>query len=722
MNAGTVVGDYTILETLGAGRVTAVYAARHEALGTEHVLRVLLPEWAADPERRQRFLELGRAQGSFRHAGLARVTDALEIDGMPVLVQDRLDGVPLRKRLVDEGRLAPKEATQITIAVLQALAASGMVHGRITPEAVFLERDGGVRLLGFGQSLPGVDPPVRNVAGLHYAYAAPEIVEGKPPTERTDVFAVGVVLWEMLAGTAPFRANTTFAALQAALTERAGSPDRHGDLPGWLGAIVQAALCPDPVGRLSSAQPFLDALIAGPRGADLPTAPATRDPASPNNPFTPEARNFVLTVVGLLGGAMVVGMVLVGLFGVLVYLYRPPEVHSVQVASDACGLTTITADVTGDGFVEIRVDGTLLSTEVAQGRTTVTRTTQLTQGKQALIEVFAGNDAESESHTVTGEPLSMRFEVLGQPRQGVIGNTRVHVAGSCIPDDLTWAAQVEGTRTQGKLAGPIELDTTAFAEGRHTVTVDLLRANEIVHTASSTVLVGEAPPPNDLDLGGHEKDVDCNDLDPAVNPGEPEQPLPNGIDDNCDGRIDEGTVAYDDDGDGMSEQDGDCNDADRTVRPGLPEKADCRDQNCDGKIDEGVSLPKVDDGYEPNGTQATAHDLRTSTLRSFVRDLDLVASSTDDEAWFEFYSQDGDFDDWGIDVRITELPANSSVLLEVYDAGGAPRASLVVTQPTEELQVRGRAFRDDSGDYTLVVRPRTLYADWCPLKVHVVAR
>jgi len=217
-------------------------------------------------------------------------------------------------------------------------------------------------------------------------------------------------------------------------------------------------------------------------------------------------------------------------------------------------------------------------------------------------------------------------------------------------------------------------------------------------------------------------ETDCDDNNRAVNPGEKESASPNGVDDNCDGRVDEGTVVYDDDGDGQAEVDGDCDDDDASIFDGARELADCRDQDCDGQVDEGVTRPERDDTWEANDRGDDAADLGTSTRRSFTKSLSLVTRDGDDEEWFEFYSQDGGWDDWGIDVTVLSMGEGHSYRVEVFGPNGGRVAEKVVRADGERVKVRGRAFHNDGGDYKLAVKPVNVERPWCPVVIKLVSR
>lgn len=213
--------------------------------------------------------------------------------------------------------------------------------------------------------------------------------------------------------------------------------------------------------------------------------------------------------------------------------------------------------------------------------------------------------------------------------------------------------------------------------------------------------------------------LDCDDTNPEVSPGRPERAEPNGIDDNCNGIIDEGTVAYDDDGDGKAEREGDCDDTDKAVYPGAPERPNCRDDDCDGEVDEGVTLAQVDDAYESNDTKDDAHRLATQGQVRHFHDLEIVSRSTDDEEWFRFYSDDGIFDEWRIIVNGKHLGVDTQYEVVVHDDEGARRGSAMLSGSDGQVRVTGRAFQPDSGIYYLQVRPVRLPQPWCPATIRL---
>ncbi|MCB9677252.1 MAG: protein kinase [Alphaproteobacteria bacterium] len=736
------LGTYRVVRRLGSGGTAEVYEVEHVVLHTRHALKILLAQWVEHEEIRARFLQEGRMQAEFRHPGLVRVTDTVAEPGVAGLVMDLLEGESVRSRLEREGHIAPKEAVEWMIAVLDALGeahAKGIIHRDLKPENLFLEKMGPaaerIKIIDFGIAKgPGGQRTTPGGTLGTVAYMSPEQVKDPASVDvRTDLFALGAVLWELLVGRPAFEGKSAFESMERVLQHDPGPPgEKRQGVPGWLDDIVVASLRKDPTGRFPTAAAFADALRAGAKGAELPAAPKPVPGAKPirRAPSEDGTGAFALTVLGLLGGSLVLGVAAILLVAGLGVYFRPPEIHSVYVSSDACGLTTIEVDARArSGNVEIIVDSGPAQILPITGRQTLRHTVQLQPGANAFVEVQLATAYDSQNHFVNGVPTGVSLQLPSSRIDGAVGRTLVRVDGTCQPPGLTYEARVDGAIQSGPVPANHEiwLDTTKLGEGPHAIEAQVLATDgSTLDVETATLHVGPKPPPGDLDQDGHASisagGRDCDDSNPRVNPDMDESSSPNGIDDNCDGRIDEGTVVYDDDGDGLSEQQGDCNDNDRRVRPGAPELPDCRDQDCDGDIDEGVTLAQREDTYEPNDSMQTAFDLKTSQQRAFTTDLSLVSAGAGDEAWFRFYSQDGDFDDWGIDVTALELPTGSAYTFEVLDANGASRGTRRVLTEGEELQIRGRWLRDDGGDYFLRVRPEKVVKDWCPMKINVTSR
>jgi eukaryotic-like serine/threonine-protein kinase len=263
---GTQLGAYKVLQPIGAGGAGEVWRARDERLGRDVAIKVLLPHLSTDTETLRRFAEEARSAGSLNHPNILIVHDVGEHDGMPFLVSECLEGRNLRERL-NAGPMTVAEAMTVALGVANGLAAAherNIVHRDLKPENTFLKKDGRVKLLDFGLAklkaptgsieLGTGEAVAGNIAGTA-GYMAPEQIRGEPADPRSDLFALGVMLYEMLGGQHPFRGASDFETLHAILTST--PPDLgtvNEDLPLPLVRIVMRLLEKAPDARFQSAR------------------------------------------------------------------------------------------------------------------------------------------------------------------------------------------------------------------------------------------------------------------------------------------------------------------------------------------------------------------------------------------------------------------------------------------------------------------------------------
>jgi Tol biopolymer transport system component len=265
---GTRIGRFVVHELLGAGGMGEVYRARDSELDREVALKVLRTEGAAAPERVRRFEREARAAARLRHPNVIAIFDVGTHGGTPYVVTELLDGETLRTRL-ERGPLPMPEALRISRAVARALDAahtSAIVHRDLKPENVFLTRTDETKLLDFGVAklLPepigerahasGSTVSLETEPGLvvgTVGYMAPEQVRGGALDHRADLFALGAILYEMLAGRPAFPGHTSVERLAAILKE---SPpkllaDDHTRAAQTVRLIVERCLEKDPESR-----------------------------------------------------------------------------------------------------------------------------------------------------------------------------------------------------------------------------------------------------------------------------------------------------------------------------------------------------------------------------------------------------------------------------------------------------------------------------------------
>jgi eukaryotic-like serine/threonine-protein kinase len=285
--SGRTISHFRIGEPLASGGMGVVYEAEDTRLGRPVALKFLAPELVRDPVAKAWFLTEARAASALDHANLCTIHEAGESeDGLLFLAMPRYDGESLERRLT-RGPLPVTEALDIVVQAARGLAKAhehGIIHRDIKPGNLFLTRDGVVKILDFGiAKLTGEVGPTRRDALLGTpAYMAPEQTQGEPVDARADVWSLGVVLYEMLAGRRPFVGGTGAAVIHAVLHETPEPLTRlRPEVPAKLDRIVSRMLAKDQGERPADAAEAL---------ADLRSAlglPAT-DSLSPSTPRRPQ--------------------------------------------------------------------------------------------------------------------------------------------------------------------------------------------------------------------------------------------------------------------------------------------------------------------------------------------------------------------------------------------------------------------------------------------------
>ncbi len=260
LSSGTRLGPYEIEGSLGSGGMGEVYRARDTRLGRTVAVKILPSALAADPESVRRFEKEARAVASLSHPNVVPLFDVGEQDGVRYAVAELVAGETLRTRL-SRGSLSAREAAEIAAQIAEGLAAAhekGVVHRDIKPDNVVMTPSGFARILDFGlakTSGPAIgaeateNDPTRSalltepgiVAGT-VGYMSPEQVRGESVDGRSDIFSLGVVLWEMLTGRRPFTGGSQVETLNAILKEEPQPELALESLPPELSRIVRRCL------------------------------------------------------------------------------------------------------------------------------------------------------------------------------------------------------------------------------------------------------------------------------------------------------------------------------------------------------------------------------------------------------------------------------------------------------------------------------------------------
>jgi Tol biopolymer transport system component len=285
LEPGECIGVYTVRNRLGVGASGEVWRATDERLGRDVAIKIVLPHTSTDPERLRRFADEARLAGSLNHANLLTVHDVGEHRGFPMLVTECLDGQSLRRRL-DAGPVPVDKVLSVLLGIARGLSAAharGIVHRDVKPENVFLRSDDSVKILDFGlakllpsrnSSAAEPSPTIDGLIAGTPGYMAPEQVRGEPPDAPADLFAVGVIAYEMLAGHNPFKRSSVVETLHATLTVDAPPLAAAGrNIPPLLARLIMRLLEKSPQARFQSAQDLAWALE---QSADVATADQTQ--------------------------------------------------------------------------------------------------------------------------------------------------------------------------------------------------------------------------------------------------------------------------------------------------------------------------------------------------------------------------------------------------------------------------------------------------------------
>lgn len=257
MSVETVVaGRYRVERPLGDGAMAKVLLASDGELGRLVAVKILDRQLAADERFRARFAREARVAAGLSHPNVVTVFDVGETEGQPFIVMEYVDGRPLDERLAAEGSLSPAEVCRIGVQVARGLEhahANGLVHRDLKPGNLLERSDGAVKIADFGiaRALEGTELTEAGTIVGTAAYLAPEQAEGGEITPATDVFALGVVLYELITGRQPWKIDSL-----ASLAGRgaASAPPLPRDVPPALAGAIERALSPEPGARPSAAE------------------------------------------------------------------------------------------------------------------------------------------------------------------------------------------------------------------------------------------------------------------------------------------------------------------------------------------------------------------------------------------------------------------------------------------------------------------------------------
>jgi serine/threonine-protein kinase len=265
---------YELRSRLGRGGMGEVFAAYDRRLERQVAVKILRADWADEPAMCRRFATEARAAARLTHPNVVAIFDTGEQDGVPFMVMECLPGRTLGDE-ISNGPMSEVQARATGLDVLAALAAAheaGIVHRDVKPGNVLLDSDGNAKVTDFGiaKVAEGLDQTQTAMVLGTPVYMAPERFRDAPATSRSDIYSLGVILYEALSGRKPYAGENAMAvARRVEGGERPALTDLRPGLSPWLVAVVDRALARDPEARFESADAMAAALVPPPIEAEV---------------------------------------------------------------------------------------------------------------------------------------------------------------------------------------------------------------------------------------------------------------------------------------------------------------------------------------------------------------------------------------------------------------------------------------------------------------------
>ena len=284
MKQTLIGGRYDLRDPLGGGGMAEVFLAHDEVLERDLAVKILREEYAGDEGFVERFRREAKSAASLNHPNIVTIYDwGRSEDGACYMVMEYAPGGTLKDRILEDGALPPRTAAEITSQIAGALKVAhecGVVHRDVKPQNVLLTASGDVKVADFGIAQAAFSTSFSQTSLIlgTPSYMSPEQALGEPPDPRSDLYSLGVVLYEMLTGEVPYEADTPVTIAMKHVIEPPRAPrEANPDVPEGISTLTQKLLAKDPAARYESATQLIEDLRRVRDGLPLAFAgPASR--------------------------------------------------------------------------------------------------------------------------------------------------------------------------------------------------------------------------------------------------------------------------------------------------------------------------------------------------------------------------------------------------------------------------------------------------------------
>ena len=281
LNMGVIVGErYEIVGCVGSGGMADVYKAKDHKLNRFVAMKVLKPEFSADTNFIRKFQREAQAAAGLAHPNVVNVFDVGEDQGINYIVMELIEGITLKEYISKKGRLTVKEATSIAIQVSMGLEAAhnrNIVHRDIKPQNIIISTDGKVKVTDFGIARVASSNTISTNAMGSVHYSSPEQVRGGYSDFKSDIYSLGITMYEMVTGRVPFDGDTTVAIAIKHLQDEMVPPSQYvPELPHSLEEIILKCTQKSPDRRYSTLAELINDLkhsLIDPNGSFVNLSP-----------------------------------------------------------------------------------------------------------------------------------------------------------------------------------------------------------------------------------------------------------------------------------------------------------------------------------------------------------------------------------------------------------------------------------------------------------------